>query len=175
MQLCACFNFATQKSLLFYLSFFFAPPYDSQNSLSITCVISSILLFHRNVSGFGSTHSEFHFDCLVILSLTTECNLMNFFRHDWYLYCTKIYGNRDNNNDDQMAMARYWKMSQTRNLLTMQKTTNTTTKLVSWLVHSPNVFTRNEEKSISALFLVSPLSNKNTKCRISPIDKIRIG
>lgn len=30
-----------------------------------------------------------------------------------------------------MAMARYWKMSQTRNLLTMQKTTNTTT---SWSV-----------------------------------------
>jgi hypothetical protein len=32
---------------------------------------------------FGSfTHSEFHFVCLVILSLTTDCNLMSFFRHN---------------------------------------------------------------------------------------------
>lgn len=36
----------------------------------------------------------FIFVCLVILSLTTECNLMNFFRHNWYLYCTKNYGNQ---------------------------------------------------------------------------------
>lgn len=43
---------------------------------------------------FIFTHSDFHFVCLVILSLTTECNLMNFFRHNWYLYCTKNYGNQ---------------------------------------------------------------------------------
>lgn len=60
----------------------------------------------------ASTHSEFHFFVwLDILSLTTKCNLMSFFRHNWYLYCTKIYGNRCGSTTTTNGSRCHWKMS----------------------------------------------------------------